>query len=141
MAYPALVVYVEKVEYQHHFERIYCRGPIVTFDGIPVRFQKRNFSHAFFESVRSKDDTFSQKRAERIDWIKAALQDPQSERYIGWDNKKKRHDGSRRVIVVMGDYVVVIGLNKQRNKGRFITAYVADSGRTIRKIRNGPKWA
>jgi hypothetical protein len=41
----------------------------------------------------------------------------------------------------MGNYVVVIGLNRQRNKGRFITAYVADSGRTIKKIRNGPKWA
>jgi hypothetical protein len=140
MSYPALVVYAEESEYQHHFERMYCRGPVVTFDGIPIRFQKRNFPHAFFESNRKKDDTFSRKRAERIDWIKAALQDPESERYIGWDNKKKRHDGSRRVTVVMGNYVVVIGLNKQRNKGRFITAYVADSGRTIGKIRSGPQW-
>jgi len=140
MAYPALVVYTTEIEYQKHFERIYCRGAIVTFDGIPIRFQKRNFAHAFFESVRSKDDTFSRKRAERIDWIKAALQDSASERYIGWDSKKKRHDGSRRVTVVMGNYIVVIGLNKQRNKGRFITAYVADSGRTIEKICNGPKW-
>jgi len=141
MPYPAFVIYAGESEYQNHFEQVYCRGPVVTFDGIPIRFQKRNFSHAFFESVKRKDDTFSRMRAERIDWIKAALQDPQSERYIGWDNKKKRHDGSRRVTVVMGNYVVVIGLNRQRNKGRFIAAYVADSGRTIKKIRNGPKWA
>jgi putative transposase len=68
------------------------------------------------------------------------LQDRQSERYIGWDNKKKRHDSSRRITIVMGNYVVVIGQNKQRNTGRFITAYVADSGWTIKKIRNGPRW-
>lgn len=140
MSYPALVVYPNESDYQNHFEQVYCRGPVVTFDGIPIRFQKRNFTHAFFESVKSKDDTFSWKRAERIDWIKAALQDSQSARYLGWDNKKKRHDGSRRVTVVMGNYVVVIGLSKQRDKGRFITAFVADSDRTIKKIQNGPKW-
>ncbi len=141
MAYPALVIYSTESDYQEHFERLYCRGPIVTLDGIPIRFQKRQFFHAFFESVRTKDDTFSNKRAERIDWIKAALQDPNSERFIGWDNRKKRYDGSRRVTVVMGNYVVVIAIQRRKNKGRFITAYVADSGRTMRMIRRGPKWA
>ncbi len=141
MTYPDLVIYVEESDYRQHFEQVYCNGPIITFDGIPVRFQKRNFSHAFFESVQVKDDTFSRPRAERIDWIKVALQDSESERYIGWNSKKKRHDGARRVTVVMGNFIVVIGLNKQKNRGRFITAYVADSGRTLRKIRSGPKWA
>ena len=41
----------------------------------------------------------------------------------------------------MGNYVVVIGLNAEKKRGRFITVYVADSGRTIRMIRSGPKWA
>ncbi len=140
MTYPHLVNYQTATEYQSHFEQIYCQGPIITFDGISVRFRKDDFSHAFFESVRSKDDTFSDKRARRIDWIKAALQDPLSDRYLGWDNKRKRYDGKRRVTVVVNNYVVVIALNRQGDKARFITAYVADSGRTIRMIKQSPKW-
>ena len=65
----------------------------------------------FFESVKTKDDTFSQMRAERIDWIRAALEDPKSERYVGWDKKRKRLDRRRRVTLVMGNYVVVIGIS------------------------------
>jgi len=112
----------------------------VTFDGIPVRFRKKDFYHIFYESKATRDDTFSQKRAQRIDWIKAALKDPKSERYVGWDNNKKRYDRRRRVILVMGNYVVVIGISPKGN-GKFITAFVADSGRTVLMIRQNPKWA
>ena len=118
---------------------MYCRQKIKTFDDISVRFHKRDFDHAFFESKMSKDDTFSTIRAEKMDWIKAALQDPNSERYVGWNKRRKRHDPRRRVTVVMGDYVVVIGLSK-KGAGNFITAYVADSGRTLRMIRGSSKW-
>ncbi len=140
MPYPPLVSYQTIDEYRVHFERVYCQGPIVTFDGIPVRFRKDDFDHAFFESRRAKDDTFSPQRSQRIDWIQATLQDPDSERYVGWDKKKKRYDRQRRVAVVKGNYVVVIAINKA-GKGRFITAYVADSSRTLGMIRQGPKWA
>jgi len=137
--YPALVKYPSIDEYRKHFERVYCQGPVLTFDGIPVRFRKNTFGHAFFESRHSKDDTFSQKRAERIDWIKAALEDPNSERYVGWDNRRKRYDRRRRVTVVMGDYVVVIELTR-KGKALFRTAFVADSGRTLNLIRQSPCW-
>ncbi|MBA3015801.1 MAG: hypothetical protein FP815_12780 [Desulfobulbaceae bacterium] len=140
MPYPPLVTCLTEAEYQVHFERMYCRGPINTFDGIAVRFNKRDFLHAFFESVYAKDDTFSIPRAERIEWIRATLQDPDSDRYVGWDSSKKRYDNNRRVTVVKGDYVVVIAI-KSNGSGRFITAYVADSGRTISMIRKSPKWA
>ena len=85
------------------------------------------------------------KRAERMDWMKAALQDPEAERYQGWDKSRKRYDKGRRVTIVMGCYVVVIAITGA-NSADFITAYVADSaGRsgqlpTIEKIRKGPKW-
>jgi hypothetical protein len=137
--YPALVKYPSIGEYRKHYERVYCQGPVVTFDGIPVRFRKNTFDHAFFESTHSKDDTFSKKRAERIDWIKAALEDPHSERYVGWDNRRKRYDRRRRVTVVMGDYVVVIELTR-KDTALFRTAFVADSGRTLNLIRQSPCW-
>lgn len=140
MPYPPLVFYTSEPEYRAHFEKAYCLGPIVTFDGIPVRFQKKDFDHAFFESIHSKDDTFSPKRGQRIDWIQATLLDPASDRYIGWDSKKKRYDSTRRVAVVQENYVVVIAI-KRNGEGRFITAYVADTSRTIQMIRQGPKWA
>ena len=140
MPYPSLARHKTEAQYRAHFERVYCSGAIVTFDGIPVRFKKKDFDHAFYESTLSKDDAFSRKRAQRIDWIKAALEDPKSERYLGWDNKRKRYDRRRRVALVTGDYVVVIGISSKGN-GRFITAFVADSGRTVQMIRQNPKWA
>ena len=147
MSYPPLVKYGTEVEYRSHFEQVYCKGPIKTFDGISVRFRKLNFDHCFFESShRDKNkDMFSIKRAERINWIKAALHDPNSKRYIGWDKKRKRYEKSRRVTIVMENYVVVIKLTGD-SKAYFITAFLADThgrmGRpsTIDKIQKGPKW-
>jgi len=137
--YPPLPLDKTPAEYRSYFETNYCRGPVKTFDGIEVRFRKSDFNHCFFESVNEKDDTFSSLRAERLLWIKAALQDPNSELYAGWDKKKKRYDKGRRVVLVKDNYVVVIALisNKRAN---FVTAYVADSERTLEMIRKSPKW-
>ena len=74
-----------------------------------------------------------------MNWIKAALQDKNSELYKGWDKQQKRYDGNRRVAIVMGNYVVVIALIGD-SKANFVTAYVADTSRTLEKIKGGPKW-
>lgn len=147
MTYPQFLRLNSKEEYRRQWETHYCRQAIFTFDGIRVRFRKEDFDHAFYESVKSKDDTFSRKRAEYMHWIKSALQDDTSERFIGWDKAKKRYDRSRRVVIVMGNYVVVIAiLQNKDNEARFITAYIGDpSGRngkpsTIDMIRSGPPW-
>ncbi|MEA3232456.1 MAG: hypothetical protein U9Q05_11945 [Thermodesulfobacteriota bacterium] len=140
MTYPPLVYYQDKNEYRKHFEREYCKNPIITFDGLKVRFNKRDFEHAFYESINTKDDSFSIKRAQRINWIKTALQDPESERYFGWNKNRRKIDRKRRVTIVMKEYVVVIGINKKRTTGWFITAFIADSGRTLKMIRESPKY-
>lgn len=148
MQYPPLRQGLTPDEYRQHFERTYCRGVIATFDGVAVRFRKANFNHSFFESTRRDGgkDKFSVNRSERIDWIKTALQDSASELYQGWVKSASQYDSRRRVAVVMGNYVVVIGIKGPKNAD-FITAYLADtpaaSGRksTVEKIREGPKWA
>ena len=141
MAYPSLVSYRTVGEYRAHFERVYCQGPVTTFDGIAVRFRKNRFDHCFYESSQRNQakDTFSTPRAEHIDWIKAALEDPNAELHVGWDGKKKRYDSSHRVALVVGDYVVVIRLSGNQ-KAQFVTAYVADSPSTLAKIKGSPKW-
>ena len=147
MNYPPFVKYATPEEYRLHFERVYCRGPTATFDGVAVRFRKGNFEHDFFESSNRDDvkDLFSWRRAERIDWIKAALQDASCELYQGWDRKKRRYDPARRVAIVMGNYVVVIAMVGPRDAD-FVTAYVVtEPGRPGRpsaldRIRQGPKW-
>ncbi|MCE5336703.1 MAG: hypothetical protein LLG06_19155 [Desulfobacteraceae bacterium] len=141
MAYPPLVYYSTEAEYRSHFERVYCAGSIATFDGITVRFQKDCFDHCFFESTRRNQvkDAFSRQRAERVDWIKATLQDPNADLYIGWDRKKKRYDKSHRVAIVIGNYVVVIRMSGSR-AAQFVTAYVADSASTLAKIKKSPRW-
>lgn len=139
MAYPPLVHYQTEQEYRSHFERVYCHGCIQTFDNIEVRFHKRQFDHCFFESVNVKDDTFSQLRAERVDWIKAVLEDPNAELRLGWDNEKKQPANDQRVAIVVGNYVVIIRLFRP-TKAEFVTAFVAGP-RTIRQIRTNPLWA
>ena len=143
MCTPPLVRYSSVQAYREHYERIYCKTPLITFDNIPVWFPKSQFNHAFFESSRRNKikDCFSAERSHRINWIKTTLQNPNAELYCGWDKSKKRHNPTRRVCVIYDNYVVVIQLAKTRDgtlKGEFKTAFVADN--SIGKIRNSPQW-
>jgi hypothetical protein len=138
--YPPLLHGKTPAEYRSFFESNYCKAPVKTFDGVEVRFRKSDFNHCFFESILAKDDTFSPVRAERLLWIKAALQDRDSERYVGWNKNLKSYDKNRRVALVRGNYVVVIVLTGEQ-KADFVTAYVANNERTLRKIRSSPVWA
>ena len=148
MNYPPLLKWATTAEYRDHFEIIYCRGPIIAFDGIKVRFRKRDFNHSFFESSRrdGKKDVFSPKRAERMDWIKTALQDANADRYLGWKKNRRSYTRSRRVTVVMENYVVVINITGPA-KADFVTAFVADTPvspgepSTLDKIKSSPKCA
>lgn len=142
-AEPALVIYATEGEYRTHFERVYCQESIRTHDGILVRFRKNQFDHCMFESSRrdSTKDQFSSARAERIDWIKATLQNPAARLYQGWDSKRKRHDATHRVAVVYQDFVVIIRLRDRTSQplsAQFVTAYKADN--SLRKIENSPRW-
>ena len=147
MDYPPLLRLASTAEYRDHFETVYCREPILTFDGIKVRFRRRDFNHSFFESSHrdgEKDDFFT-RRAERMDWIKTALQDAGADRYLGWEKSRRSYARSRRVTVVMGNYVVVIEITGPA-KAAFVTAFVADASAspgtqsTLDKIESGPKW-
>lgn len=147
MSYPSLLNFQEQDEYKKYWINNYCKKGIQTFDGITVYFRHQDFEHAFFESVETKDDTFSRKRAERMDWIAATLRDSTSELFIGWNQKSKKYDDQRRVAIVMGNYVVIVEISKKKpRQAKFVTAFVADTpakpGRpsTIDKIRKSPKW-
>jgi hypothetical protein len=59
MIYPPLLTLKDEHEYRHHWIKNYCQFPLCSFDNILVRFRKNDFEHAFFESVRAKDDCFS----------------------------------------------------------------------------------
>jgi hypothetical protein len=143
VAYPPLLCLPTEADYQRHFEAAYCRATIMTFDGIRVFFPLGSFQHAFFKSQRGKRATktaiLARERAERMDWIAAALKDPSSERYEGWDKRSKTYDPKRRVTLVQGDYVVVIQLNGP-GRAFFVTAFVADSPATLAAIRTSPVW-
>lgn len=140
---PPLVTYATEDEYRQHFVDTYCRGPLLSYDGIPVYFRQDRFSHAFFECSQRDGckDVFSTSRAERIDWIAFALRDPGAELYAGWYSGGQRYDHSRRLTVVVNDFVVIIRLKKKKDgflKGEFVTCYVADN--SIGKIRQSPRW-
>jgi hypothetical protein len=143
MPFPPKVIYATEGEYRQHFERIYCGGPVLTADGIPVHFRKQHFDHCMYESSHRNNikDVFSKDRSERINWIKDTLENPDSELYVGWDKTKKRYDSASRVAVVYEEFVVVIRITTAANgtrKGQFVTAYLADN--SIGKIRANPKW-
>jgi len=141
---PIKVYYKTANEYKGHFMRVYCSGPIITFDGIPVRFRLNDFDHCMYESSGKNmiKDVFSRDRAERIIWIAETLTNPFADLYIGWDKKKKIFDPESRVAVAYENFVVVIRHRKDSRtgelKGQFTTAYLAD--KNIDKIRSSPRW-
>lgn len=135
--------------YKKIYKKYYCKKPIVTFDGIKVRFFASNFEHAFFESTnrqRKDKSKFSYKRANRIYWIKWILQSPHAELYVGYNSKIKKVQRNRRVALCIEEFVVVIELHKKDFKrAKFVTAYLADGingkgEKAIDLIRKSPKW-
>ena len=120
----------------------YCRKVIHTHDGIRVRFYKDQFDHAFYESTNRKKankDGLSYARLEKMLWIKDVLVDASAKMYVGWDKKTKSYNTNKRVSIVKGDYVVVIGIIKD-TEAKFITAYNADSPHTKAQIIKSPEW-
>lgn len=142
MEYPSLLKLQDQSAYFKYFSDVFCNQPIQTFDGYFVYFKRNNFYHAFFKSSKKNHikDSFSIERAERMNWIKTVLQDPEAELYCGWDNKKKRAVTDRRVAIVKDNYVVIVRFNKQMSKAFFVTAFSADNRRTIKLIRSNSKW-
>lgn len=144
MALPPLVDYATVTEYRAHYEQVYCRGNIETFDGVRVFFGAGKFGHMFYESSArdGRKDVFSPARAQRIDWIKFTLEHPNADLFEGWDKVARRHDSTRRVAVVYEDFVVVVAMGLKLNgslKANFVTCYQADN--SIGKIRQSPIWS
>ena len=144
MALPPLVYYVTPAEYLNHFERVYCRGIVTSFDGIRVFFPAAKFGHCFYESSSrdGRKDLFSPVRAERIDWIKATLEHPGASLFEGWNKDERCVEPTRRVAVVFEDFVVIVQMGLKLDgklKANFVTCYQADN--SIGKIRTSPVWS
>lgn len=143
MPLPPLLILQSEDDYRNHYEATCCRAGIITFDGIRVFFDRGRFEHAFFESTRRDGikDQFSEVRAQRMDWIRATLENPVADLFQGWDQKWQRYDAGSRVCVVYEDFVVIIRLKLTGNgelRGRFLTCYQADN--SIGKIRESKRW-
>ena len=143
MVRPPFVYYSTAAEYRRHYVQMYCRNVTITFDGIRIFFSPQRFDHAFYESVNrdGRKDVFSIARAQRIDWIKATLENQEAIVYEGWDKRTRIYDCTRRVSIVYGSFVVIVSLSLKRDgtlKGNFITCFQADN--SIHKIRQSPEW-
>jgi len=144
VARSALLNLKTEAEYHDYYKREYCRKSVVTWDGVRVYFKDARFAHAFYESSKkdSQKDLFSAARAQRMNWIRETLVNPQSSIFQGWDKKKRRYDTCRRVCIAYEDFVVVIkmGLKKTGElKAEFVTCFKADN--SISKIKGSPKWS
>lgn len=140
---PSLISYQSENDYRQHYLREYCRQQVFTADGIRVYFKPDRFNHAFYESNpgSGRKESFSEVRAERIDWIKETLANAKADLYLGWNKYTKAYENHRRVSVVYDDFVVVIELSLTSSgalKANFVTCYEAD--RSINKIRKAPSW-
>jgi hypothetical protein len=117
----------------------YCQTDIETFDCVMVRFYEDMFDHCFYESAdRKKKDKsiLSLNRLEKMLWIKEALQDADAELKKGWDNQNKEYYINRRVVIVKGNYVVVIRFTGVL-RARLVTAYEKSD---IGNIINSPNF-
>jgi hypothetical protein len=67
MSLPPLKTFANADECRAHFEAVYCSGPIPAFDGIQVRFRKRDFDHCFFESSHRDVSADGQNQPGRVE--------------------------------------------------------------------------
>ena len=103
----------------------------------------RIVNHAFYESAdrKAKDKSeLSLNRCEKMLWNKDALVDPGAILKKGWDSQTKSYDGSRRVTLVKGNFVVVL-IILSKTKARFVTAFQIDDENNLQKLLSGPDWA
>ena len=141
MPLPPLLSLPNEAAYRTYFEAQYCNTTVVTFDGITVQFFPEMFNHAFYrDSSRTAKDkaNFDLKRAQRMDWIKAVLQDSSLELYQRvMPNSKVR----RIALESSTPYAVIIQIDSRNaHRARFITAYIVDSPSALTKMRSNPKW-
>lgn len=141
MPLPPLRSLPDEAAYRAYFEAQYCNATIVTFDGITVRFFPGMFGHAFHrDSSRTTKDkaNFDLRRAERIDWIKAVLEDSSLKLYRRvMPNSKVR----RIALEPTTPYAVIIQIDSHNaHRARFITAFVVDSSSALNKMQANPKW-
>ena len=129
-------------EYRDIFDETYCKSPIITFDGISVKFFSNMFDHAFHESADKRQgdkSLFSYNRAEKIMWIKETLEDPTAILKQGWMRGTKSYTSSRRVAIVKNNYVVILRfIDSSKKVAKFVTAYEAYD--SIDKSMNSPDW-
>lgn len=143
MAYKKLKVLTE-AEYRSIWEAEYCKcpTPIMTCDGIQVRFYTDQFDHAFYESDnwQAKDKSIlSLNRCEKMLWIKETLQDPEAVIKQAWDKKTKKYRTDRRTaVVIRKNYLVVIQMTKP-GLAKFITAFEIDND-GLALVVSGPNW-
>lgn len=140
MTYPALLKYTHEDEFRDHYFRVYCKGPLQTFDGISVRFNKSDYKHLCFQDddhdgVR---EAFAWNRAERLDWIKHALEDSNAILKFGWLTKKGQVLYDRRVALVQGNYAVTIQFTGE-SEARIITAFLFAQD-DVAKFLQDPDW-
>jgi hypothetical protein len=130
-------------EYLEYFVENYCRQKIFTHDGFRIYFRKKHFYHAFFDTVVSHKDYFSVERAQHMPEIKKILQSEKSKCHCGWDSRKKKFNPRRRVSYILGPFVVIVQLNRNKKtkniSGDFITCFEADEI-TFKRIKSDPVW-
>lgn len=137
---PALVFYDSVDEYKRHYKREYCAAKIYTHDNIRVFFRQEKFNHAFYKGQRKQD--FAKERAERIDWIKAALVSTSSIQYKGYHEDEGVLDYRRTSLFYEG-YVVILQMRLAKDNelvADFVTAWPA-SKKSKAKIQTSPIWS
>jgi hypothetical protein len=129
--------------YLDYFYTNFIKQKIHTFDGIRIYFRKGHFYHAFFETTISHKDCFSLERARHMPEILTILQSPCAICHCGWNSKEKRHDYNRRVSFLLGTFLVVVILSRNKQTGvltgEFITCFEADAI-TFSRIQQDPLW-
>jgi hypothetical protein len=142
MSLPPLLTLPDENTYRAHFVREYCSDPVITFDGLAVWFYPERFDHAFYRdsSPTAQDKKiFDLQRAQRMDWIRHVLYDPNIELY----RRIMSITGKERRIALepTTPYAVIIQIDSHSlSRARFITAYVVSSSSTLANMRANPAW-
>lgn len=139
MELPPLLILESEEEYREHYIRTLANGPaVITPDGIQVDFYEDKFDYVFWgrsSSWQKKKDRFAPERAQRMDWIRPLLVDPNADirRESGSDYR------NYRLILYYPDPYMVVTKAVRRGRETFMNAYPCSRERLNEKSKF-PKW-
>ena len=122
-----IIIFENEDEYRKEFLGVYVKNSPLSFRGIEVSFVEKDFSHVFFEPSMEGQYRFSERRAKRMSFIAAILNEE-------FEIELMQDTNSNNLAIFCMDLECVMYLIVRRGSGRLQLGTFFDFGKHHSKM-------